>query len=267
MYEESPWDGRGPGPGAKVAFGLTAGLTGVSAVLGAVSAADGDTLGALGFGAAAVFLGHLVGFGVHMWWRPRRSAPAATLIDGAVTFRYSGWTYYWLGSCTTLILLALLLIGSSGLMAGDSAGIVVAVLAFAGAAFFGWYLVRLVLGGRGFLRLSPTTLEHHGLGFTHRLPWDSVTDVRAAEVNEAPLIILTPSLSAPVDVTFTWITRGGGRKGLLLPSMTIRSVWLADDPVTVYRTLRHYHANPEHRVELSIEASTDRIHQGRFLTG
>jgi hypothetical protein len=267
MYEESPWAGRGPGSGAKVAFGLTAGLAVVSAVLGVVSAVDGDVLGVLGFSAGGVFLGHLVGFGVHMWWRPRRSAPTARLIDGAVTFRYSGWTYYWLGSVTVLMVLALLLLGMSALPAEGGAGIVVAVPAFAGAAFLGWHVLRLVVGRRGCLRLTPTMLEHHGLGFTHCLPWNFVTDVRAAEVNEAPLIILTPSLSAPMDVTFTWITRVGGRRGLLLPAMAIRGVWLADDPVTVYRTLLHYHANPEHRVELSTEAATDRIHQGRFLFG
>jgi hypothetical protein len=266
MYEESPWEGIGPGTGAKIAFGFTAGLAVVSAVLGVFSAVDGDVLGAAGFGAGAVFLGHLVGFCTHLWWRPRRSAPAVALNGQSVTFHYSWWTYYWTGSVTILMALALLLVGSSGLLAGG-AGIVLTVSAFAGAGFLGWQVVRLAVGGRGGLRLTPTMLEHHGLGFTHRLPWESVTDVLAAEVNEAPLIVLTPSPSAPVNVSFAWTARAGGKKGLLLPSMAIRGVWLADDPVIVYQTLRHYHANPAHRMELSTEAATDRIRRRRFLAG
>ncbi|MFC4069649.1 hypothetical protein [Actinoplanes subglobosus] len=263
MVDDSPWKETGLQRGAKIAFGFMALLAVVSAVLVVVSAVDGDLAGVAGFSAGAIFFGHLVGFSVHMWWRPRRSMPAVTAVDGAVTFPFSAWTSYWLGSFMILMVLVLVLIGSSGLLGGGGPGIVVAILAFGAAIYLGGHLVRLVFNRRGCLRLTPTRLEHHALGFTHRLPWDAVADVVPAEVNDAPLIILMPVATAPVDVTFTWITRGP-RKGLLLPSMAIRSVWLVDDPVTVYRTLRHYHSNPGHRVELASGAAIDRIRQDRL---
>lgn len=264
MYEDSPWESTGPRRLVKVSVGFLVLLAVACVVLAIVSAVDGDVAGLAGFIAGTAFFGHLIGFAVHMWWRPRRSEPAITAAEGSVTFPFSPWTSYWTGSFTTLMILALVLIGAGGLQGRGGVGIVIAVLAFAAAVYLGWQVVRLVFNRRGCLRLTPTGLEHQALGFTHRLPWDVVTDVLPVEINEAPLIVLVPMESAPVDVSFTWITRGP-RRGLLLPSMAIRCVWLVDDPVTVYRTLWHYHANPTHRVELSTGAAIDRIRQRRFI--
>ncbi|MDI6099953.1 hypothetical protein QLQ12_15235 [Actinoplanes sp. NEAU-A12] len=241
-------------------------LTAAATIYAVLAAVDGDLIGALGLGAGAVFLGHLIGLCVRMWWRPRRRNASPEPAAGGVLFRYSGWTYYWAASFLVLMVLALLLGGLSFWSAGDGpVSIVVAVLASAAALLFSWALVRLFYGGLGWLRLTPDGLEHHGPGFTHRLPWSSVTDVAAAKAGESPLILVLPTASDTVDVTFALPTRVKARKDLLLPSMAIRGMWLADDPAVVYHTLCHYHVNPEHRVELSTGAAIDRVRQRRFL--
>jgi hypothetical protein len=266
MVEESPWSGTGPGAGAKISFGLLALLVAATAFLTVQSVVDGDVLGAVVSAAATVVLAHLVGFFVNLWWRPRRAAPSPRPAGGAVIFRYSGWTYYWMASFAVLMILALSLIGWGLLRGGDITGMVIALVAFAGVGLFGWALVQLFYGGRGWLRLTPSGLEHHGPGFIHRLSWDSIADVGAANLSDgSPLLIVLPAASAPVDVTFVLPALIGRRHVYLLPSMAIRGVWLADDPLVVHRTLRHYHVNPDHRVELSSEAAVERIRQGRFL--
>jgi hypothetical protein len=267
MSEESPWKGAGPPGLIKVSFVFMALLAAGSAVLAVVSAAGRDLTGLLVFGAGAVFLGHLLGAGVIIWWRPRRTAPAPKPADGALTFRYSGWSYYWVVSLLLLMVPALVLLGLAFLLREDrdAVGVVVALVAFAAAVLIGWMPVRLLSGGPGRLRITPDGLEHRGPGFTHRLPWRSVVKVFPASIGGSPLIVVLPSASEPVDIEFTWPTRVGGRRVPLLPSMAIRGMWLADDPAVVYHTLWHYHVNPEHRVELATGAAVDRIHQRRFL--
>ncbi|MEV0901984.1 hypothetical protein [Actinoplanes sp. NPDC049802] len=264
MTENSPWKGLGPGIGFKVSLVSIVLLTAASAVTAVASAVGGDPLDAVGFGAAAVFLGHLSGLCAYLWWRPRRAAPAPQLVHGGLTFRYSGWAYYWMGGFAVLMALALALGGLAFLAAGGTTDLLVALAAFSGAFFFGWVMVRLLYGGRGWLRLTPAGLEHHGPGFTHRLPWEHVADVRHAAERGSPLIIVLPTVTGPVDVSFTWPTRLGGRGGFLLPSMVIRGGWLADDPVVVLLTLRHYHGHPEHRRELASGAALQRVGQQRL---
>lgn len=250
----------------KIAFGFFGLSAVVAACLAVVSAMDGDPAGALGFGAAAVFFGHLTGFGVHLWWRRYRAEPAPELSGGGVTFRYSGWTYYWIVSFTVLMMLVLLGIGASFPLAGESPANVVAPIVTAGlAGLFGLALLRQLAGGRGRLRLTPAGLEHHGPGYLHRLPWESVAEVSAATVdNGSPLIVLRPMASAPVEVTYALPRPIGRHHVQLLPSMAIRGMWLADDPLIVFRTLRHYHAEAAHRPELGDGAAVDRIRQRRF---
>ncbi|GAA0445067.1 hypothetical protein Aca07nite_54420 [Actinoplanes capillaceus] len=263
MTEDSPWKGLGPGTGFKVSLVSMILLAGVSAATAVVSAVGGDPLGAVGFGAAAVFLGQLCGLCAHLWWRPRQ-AVAPQLVHDGLTFRYSGWSYYWMGGFAVLMALAFLLGGLGFLVAGGTTDLVVALVAFSGALFFGWVVVRLLYGGRGWLRLTAAGLEHHGPGFTHRLAWEHVADVRHAAERGSPLIIVHPMVTGVVDVTFTWPTRLGGRGGFMLPSMVIRGGWLADDPVVVLRTLQHYHGHPEHRGELASGAALQRVGQRRF---
>lgn len=264
MSEGSPWPGSGPRTGLKVSFWFIVLLTVAAALVAVRFAVDGDVPSALGFGAGAVFFGHLAGFFVNMWRRPRRAEPSSA--DGAVMFRYSGWTYYWATSFMVLMILALLLLGWSFLVAGGTTGVVVGIGACGVALLLALALLRQLYGGYGWLRLTPNGPEHHGLGFTHRLPWDSVAEVAASTLDDGSrLILILPKEPSPPDVTFALPTPIGRHRAYLLPSMAIRTMWLADDPATVYQALRHYHANPEHRVELSTGAALDRIRQRRFL--
>ncbi|BEL08455.1 hypothetical protein Q0Z83_066460 [Actinoplanes sichuanensis] len=250
MYEDSPWQRTGPRLGMTIVFWSVAVSTVAAAALLVVSVVNRDVPGVIGFAAGTVVLGHLVGFGAHLWWRPRRTAPRVALLDGAVTFRFSVWTYYWLASFMIMTIVALLFLGWIADLAARGGAVVVEVMAFGAAAFFGWRLLRLIFGGRGGLLLTPAMIEHHGPGFVRRLGWDEVAAVVAGELNDAPLIVLKPGAPARPDIT----------------PIAIRSVWLVDDPVIVYRTLRHYHANPRHRPELAGAAGADRIRQRRFAT-
>ncbi|GAA4937665.1 hypothetical protein [Actinoplanes utahensis] len=254
------------GPATTVTVSLWfLGLLGiVSAGLAIGAAVDGDPAAALGFGAAAVFFGHLVGFGVHLWWRRYRWEPSAA--DGGVTFHYSGWAYYWVVSVAGLMILALLTVGAAFLLAGDPPASVLVPLVTAGlAALFGLAVLRQVYGGRGWLRLTPAGLEHHGPGYLHRLSWDAVAEVSTTTVeNGSPLIVLRPTAAAPVEITYALPRPIGRHHVRLLPSMTVRGMWLADDPSIVYRTLRHYHTHPTHRPELTAGTALDRIRERRL---
>ncbi|BCY06334.1 hypothetical protein [Actinoplanes sp. L3-i22] len=252
--ETSPWAGVGPGGLITTSFMALALLAAGSAAGAILSAVNGAPAGVLGFGAAALLLAHLVGVGVITWWRPRRSAGPTG--PDPVTFRYSRWSYYWPAATLLLITGALVLFGWGSLAAGDSIGIALAVISLTAVVLLGWSTVRMLSGAPGRLCLTPSGLVHHGPGFTHRLPWDSVAEIRPAAIGGSPMILVAPYSSAPVEIT--------GRRSPALPDMAIRGMWLASDPVLVYRTLRHYQANPAHRAELSSGAALNRIHQRRL---
>ncbi|WP_229074332.1 hypothetical protein [Actinoplanes sp. DH11] len=51
----------------------------------------------------------------------------------------------------------------------------------------------------------------------------------------------------------------------LIPFLAVRGPWLDSDVTVVHRALRHYHANPAHRVELTGEAAVDRVTHDRLF--
>jgi hypothetical protein len=51
----------------------------------------------------------------------------------------------------------------------------------------------------------------------------------------------------------------------LFPLVAVQVPWLNSDPAVVYRALRHYWENAEHRVELPGESAVERVRQGRLL--
>ncbi|WP_229068835.1 hypothetical protein [Actinoplanes sp. DH11] len=267
MVEPSPWEKAGPGRLVTASFVFVALLALVLVVVAVFAVLDGDLVGAVGSAAIAVYFITVVGLGTVLWWRPRRASALSGVVTegGGLTFRYSRWAYFWAVGTLLLHLAALLLFGLFLLRDGDTTGQVIAIICFAGAVWFALAALRLLPGAPGHLRLTPAGLEHRGHGLLHRLPWESVADVGPTTINGSPVVVVLPSASAPVDVSFAWPTRIGGRRGFLLPSMVVRGMWLAGDPLTVYRTVRHYHANPEHRTELSTEAARQRVEQGRFV--
>ncbi|MEU4157730.1 hypothetical protein [Actinoplanes sp. NPDC026670] len=267
MDEQSPWKGTGPGRliGVSIAFGALLALSFVAfAVYGLVTE---DRLGALISLVVAVYFGHLAAIGDANFWRPRRvRRPSAVVAEnGGLTFRFSSWARV-LAATNLLLTAAVLILFGVGIVGdGDTVSVVAAIVAFAAAAWLLLSSLRLWLGGRGRLRVSPDGLEHRSLGLVHRLPWHSIVDVIPATIGNAPAVVVLPSAAAPVDVVFAWFTRIGGRRGFRLPSMILRGMWLAGETETVYQTLRHYHANPTHRTELATEAARQRIDQQRLI--
>ncbi|WP_203794504.1 hypothetical protein [Actinoplanes derwentensis] len=216
--------------------------------------------------AVAVYFGHLAAIGDAHFWRPCRARrPSSVVVENdGLTFRFSIWTYALASTNLLLTAVLLILFGVGIIGGGDRVSVVAAIVAFTAAAWLLLTNFRLWLGGRGRLRVTPDGLEHRGFGLVHRLPWHAVVDVFPAIIGNAPAVVVLPAATAPVDVSFAWFTRVGGHRGLRLPSMILRGMWLAVETETVHHTVWHYQANPAHRTELATEAARQRIDQQRL---
>jgi hypothetical protein len=244
---------------------VTAGL-----VAGAAWAfTDGEPGAGVLLGLGAVYIGHLVGFGLRVGRSSARRAgrppTLAAAPDGGegVRFAYSASTYYWFTAVlllTELGLLAAVLVAAASAMA---LGIASAVVVAAMAAAIGWFLVTMLRLAPGGVLLSPVGVHHRSLTFAHFVPWHTTVRVGADWLN-TPIILVR---AAPSEDTR--IHRYTGRFGTAelrhLPFMVIRAYWLATDPATVYHAMSFYHAHPDLRAELQNHSALDRITGGRAV--
>lgn len=223
--------------------------------------------GELGLGAvltaAAIYLAHLAGLG---WWgtqTTRRISRPPTITsspDGeGVRFAYAFWAYYWLTA--VLVMTELILLATAIVFALSAT--VLAIVAFAVGAVIGWFLVAMARLAPGEVIISPAGVYHRALNFTHFVPWDAVLGVRARWV-KAPFIVVLTAASASTRVhRYMGVLHTGEQ--VFIPSMAIRTSWLATDPATVYHALAFYHAHPKLRAELATNAALGRIAAGRAV--
>lgn len=211
--------------------------------------------------AGAVYLGHVVGLGVWMGWPRRRSRDKGLFLterDGvkAVTFRYSGWAYYWV--CTLMamseVVCVLLVLGAAS--AGGGA-VVFAVLLAAVALVVLWALVTMLCLAPGELTLSAVRVFHRSLASTFVVPWDAIAYVNAEWLG-TPVITVGVLLSPDTRLR-RYLGRFGSGEVQVVPTplpiparrMVVRTMWLRTDGAVAYHALRFYLAHPELRAELA----------------
>jgi hypothetical protein len=214
-------------------------------------------------GLGAVYIGHLVGLGYSVAGRSRRTGPPPTLTTG-LRFRYSAGVYYWLTAVLVMTELAVAGPAVAGAASATAAGIVLALVATAGAVAIGWFLVTMLRLAPGEVVLAPDGVHHRGLTFIHVAPWHTITSVSAEWVT-TPVIVVRAAPAADAQVR-RYTGRFGPAELRFLPFMVIRAYWLATNPAIVYQALAFYHAHPELRPELATQASLDRISEGRAVT-
>ncbi len=233
----------------------------------AAGAASAFLTGELGPGAflaaVAILVAHVVGLGwcgTRITRHANRPPTITSTPDGdGVRFAYSLWPYYWL--TVVLVLTGLLLLGWAFLAAASAT--VAAMVAFAISGVIGWFLLTVLRLAPGKVVVSPAGVLHCALSFTHFVPWDAVVGV-SAEWFKVPVIVVRalPSNAARVRGYMGPLHTG---EHTFMPSMVIRTSWLATDPTIVYRVLAFYHTRPELRPELATAAALRRITCGRLV--
>ncbi|GAA4937648.1 hypothetical protein [Actinoplanes utahensis] len=263
--EDDPqlWEPRRT-PGWAVPFTAVTGLAAVAAlILSARSAAGGSG----GWSALAllfaVLSGHAAGYGVYLGWCPGRRGPRMPETTATGTaFSYSRWGYYWYVSLvglavTGLTVFALLSFGNG--VAGLLFAVCTLLVCLAGAAVAG--LMLCLAPGR--LTLTPDGLHHRSLSFTQYSPWSSVFAVEPVEIGHERAVVVEVEASE-ADRIRHYLPRPLRPEHPLLPSIVVTDTWLATDPLLVYETLWHYHANPDDRAELGTPAALERILHRRW---
>ncbi|SFE72041.1 hypothetical protein SAMN05421541_103216 [Actinoplanes philippinensis] len=267
-----PWAGDRPRvprraiPGL-VLIGLFTPLFLVGAVLAAVR---GEWTMVAGFAAWGGLFGHVAGVFVFLRWRPRRPGvlPATAVTpDGApgLCFRYSGWAYFWLLGMLCWGALVPLAIAAVWFVTGGVA--VIGAIALVGVALLVCGQIAATLSlAPGRLILTPDGLYHRGQLITQYSPWSGVTAVDAGRAGQVRIIRVwvAPSSGDRLRIRLRpWFLPAEER--VALPGIVLRDPWLAVDPRTVHRALRHYLLNPSHRGELGGPAAVERIEQGRLF--
>jgi hypothetical protein len=226
---------------------------------------SGRPLTGLALAPAAVYLAHVVGFGMWVLWGPprRRRSGARTSTDddpGGVSFAYSAWAYYWLTAVLVMTTLGVAGVAAVSAVTATVGGLLVAAILALMALGLLWFLVTMLRLAPGRLTLSSTGLYHRGLTHTHFVPWYAIAEISAVWAG-FPLIV---AKAAPSEGTR--LVRHLGRFGTqdFLPFLVVRARWLATDPVVVYDAVSFYHTHPDQRAELATPAALERIRSGRI---
>lgn len=259
--EQPLWEPRRT-PGWAVPFTAVMGLSAILSL--ALSLQTSGARTALSLGSAVLF-GHAAGYGVYLGWCPGRRGPRLPdTTGGGTVFSYSRWGYYWYVSLvalavTGLTVFALLTIGDglAGLLFAVCTLLVCVVTAVVAGLML--YLAP------GSLTLAPDGLHHRSLSFTQYSPWSAVFAVEPVEIGHERAVVVEVSPSG-ADRIRHYLPRLLRPEHPLLPSIVVTDTWLATDPLLVFETLWHYHANPDDRAELGTTAALDRIMHRRWST-
>jgi hypothetical protein len=217
---------------------------------------------------AALFLGHVVALSRRVWRPRRRSSRTGTFTQGpdgatGVTFTYSAWSYYLVAALLVMSELVLIAVGLGGALSATVVGVVVAIVIGAVALVVGWVLIIMLRLAPGEVVLSPAGVYHRGLSSTQFVPWDAIVGVSALWVG-TPIIAVWAMPSPDIRVR-SYTGRFGSRELRWLPTMLIRTAWLATDPAIVYHALVFYASHPDSRTELGTPDGLDRISNGRAI--
>ncbi|BEL07455.1 hypothetical protein Q0Z83_056460 [Actinoplanes sichuanensis] len=214
------------------------------------AAVTGDVLESIGFGLAAILVGHVTAIGITGLRRPGPATePPGTGLDdrgeSGLAFPYSRVPYYLL---TVTLALVVLLAGGFAVAAaagGSVTGWVLAAVSGGFAVFVGWFLLTLLRLAPGIIVLTPSGIYHRSLVLEHFVPWDAVVDVQARE-GPNPWITVK---ALPMDGTR--IRHHTGRlhafEGGLLPFLVARTSWLGANAVPAYQAIRFYFDHPNQR--------------------
>ncbi|MFY1672040.1 hypothetical protein ACN27G_19005 [Plantactinospora sp. WMMB334] len=239
---------------------LFLGLVTAAMAAGAVlQLSHGDTVGAVIFGAIAIYVGHLAALSLYSYRGGRHRSDTTGVLQEreGVVFRYGAAPTYLLGAFLAMTTVALFLMGVVAAGQATTQGYVIAgafgVLALFMAAFLTVFLKlapgRVVIGPDGF--------HHRGLTFTHFVPWDAVVDV-AALWSHSPVIFVR-TIGSPATRTRNYLGRSTTGPQALSPFDTISGRWLAADPALLLQALAHYIVFPSDRPELVNGAALRRI--------
>ena len=218
--------------------------------------------------AGAIYLGHVVGLAIRLWWTRRRSNRTGNLgvaPDGTrgVAFNYSAWSYYWI---TAVLVMTELVALAATVGAGLSAtvvGVGTAVVTGSLVVVVGWTLVTMLRLAPGKIILSPAGVYHRSLTSTHFIPWPAIVAVSADWLG-TPIIAVKAVPSADTRV-HRYMSRLSTGEMQFLPMMVVRTAWLSTDPTTVYHTLSFYRSHPDLQAELGTPDALDRISDGRAI--
>ncbi|WP_436519926.1 hypothetical protein [Actinoplanes sp. HUAS TT8] len=241
--DPSPWRDYEPSPRlvhAAVGSGL---LSILVLAAGVWSLILRDAGAALACGVAVLILGHLFGLMLNLWVHPQNTGDRmriAGIDDGTpgLTFSYSGRLYYWYAGFFLLLTVALAV---SGLP------LTIGAVPTAAALFI------LLRHAPGRLALTPDGVYHHGVWTQQFIPWQAIREISAGEHAHIP-IIGVPAVASPDTRTRRTLFRAPEQ-------MIVQVPWLAVDPALVLQAMRWYHANPNHRFELSYQIAVDRARQ------
>jgi hypothetical protein len=227
--------------------------------------ADGDAVLGVLFGTGAVYITHALGF----FWcvlrglsrRNLQPTLVATPDGDGIQFRYGLWQYYWFAALLIMTEALLLGVVAIAIASATPPGWLLAAVLTAVAVAIGWFIVAMLLLAPGAVIASPAGVTHRSLTFTNFAPWDSVLQVDADWMNTPNIMVR--AIASPRTRLHRRTGRFGTAELRYLPTMLVRTYWLATDPAVVYHALVFYHAHPELRPELATQAGLDRISSGR----
>ncbi|MBL7258511.1 hypothetical protein [Paractinoplanes lichenicola] len=207
-----------------------------------------DAWQAVYFAGLAVFLWHLALLCLFGYRFGRRTSPGVRRTAAGLIFPYAGSPTYLVTA--TLFMTTAAAAGYAVVAARRESWLVAALFGVIGAPL----LVLLTVILRmipGEVVIGPQGVHHRGLTFTHFVPWIALTSA-------SPMWDRGPMIAVGFVGSSDTRSRDFLGRPMSAPEM-ISGRWLAADPGVVLGALKHYIAHPEHRWELTTDASLERL--------